>query len=551
MPEFLSIDQLSERRRQLAEDVWAGCHKEWDEDALYYDGLYKIDVPEWIDIDRKVVPTTPRQTIDHSVDQIVTSEPLVRRPKVGDDKNAEELAATLGEWGTHLLRTFNRDALLSPGKTFAKHLFLYGYAAAYGPTWDDSVWPLRPDRRRKDFSAAMDKRSNNIKRLFPFRLQVPHPSKILLDPTELKQPSFGFLQTKRFIKNVREEFGKSDEQVPGREFDEIDVYTYFDENQHTVWSERLPDQTLLTEKKNPYGFVPFRQTFLGLGRDVSFTESVDGRKGDALASLAVGFLRFLRSQIRAKSLSATAVNHMLWRYAFQHIITSLTDEEFSTKYGQGLVISGVDSPSSAVVYEQVPNVPAWVFEFERSLDGDIEAGTFSNILRGNRPVGVDTASQHAQITAKAKQVFNNPIQQINHIASLWVGDCARLVTVFKDPVTMRGMIGKHRPEITIDGDDFQDNFNFEVDIEANDPMEQAFVLEGLFALKAAGQLDTDTFVDEMPVGILNISNQELKARLKKATAIEQLLLDPDIIGMQKAEVQRRWAAKMNGGGGLG
>jgi hypothetical protein len=113
------------------------------------------------------------------------------------------------------------------------------------------------------------------------------------------------------------------------------------------------------------------------------------------------------------------------------------------------------------------------------------------------------------------------------------------------------MIGKHRPEITIDGDDFQDNFNFEVDIEANDPMEQAFVLEGLFALKAAGQLDTDTFVDEMPVGILNISNQELKARLKKATAIEQLLLDPDIIGMQKAEVQRRWAAKMNGGGALG
>ena len=543
------IDELESELKSLVEDVWAGPHAEWETDALYYDGEYTVELPEWITKSRKVTPTDPRQTIDHAVDQIITAEPVARRPQVGEKKKARELASTLGTWATHFLRTLNRDAMVPPFKTFGKHLFLYGYAALYGPIWDDAIWPLRPNRQRKDFDEALTRRGEHIKRLFPFRLEVPHPSKILLDPSELKQPTFGYLRTHRYLRSLREEFDKPREQMLGKDWAEVEVYTYWDANQHTVWAGSADDRVLIDEKENPYGFVPFRQAFLGLGRDVGFNEIGAQSSGTGgLTKMAVGFLRFLRSQIRSKALQATALDHMLYRWAFQHILTTEDGEQFTDEYGQGMVMGGLPSPlRDNVIWEDVPNVPGWVFQVASDRRADIEAGTFGDILRGGRPTGVDTASPHFQITAKAKQVFNNPIQQINHVASLVTGDAARLVTVFKDPVTLRGMIGKDRAEVTIDADDLQDNFIFDVDIEASDPIEQSDRLSALFALKQAGQIDSETFVEEMPP-ILKITQKELKDRLLKQGAIEIALQDPEIQALIKAEVQRRFMDKVAGNG---
>lgn len=547
MPQ-LNFEDLTDLLVSLEHDVWLSVWREWKEDAKYYDGEQQITVPVWIqDNDHKVVPPSGREKIDHAVDQVVSFEPTVTRWALGDSANAKKRAEKLGKWGTFLLQGFNDEAALPPYKTFAKHMFLYGYANKYGPLWDDNVWPLRPSKRKKDFHSLEAKRKEELKNVFPFRMIVPHPSKILLDPTELKKPTFGFYRDKRFFQQLKNEFGDAlESNLNFKPYDRVEVTAYWSADQHVLMGQYgAGDSGIIFQnpKGNPYGFVPFTQAFLGLGRDIGY----DSGGGDAMAKMAVGFLRAIRSQMRAETLQATAVNHLLYRMAFQHVLTTMDETEFAEKYGNNIVIGSIggEDISRIVRWEDVPNVPAWVFEFVRQTKMDIEKSTFGEVLQGVRPTGVDTGIQQAQITAKAKQVFVNPIHQINQVASIDVGRTAQLVDVFQDPVTMMGHVKGVRSEETVKPDDFQGNYYFQVDIEASDPVEQAAKMQTGLALLSAGIIDNKTMVEKYLPDIQDREQVEERVQIQQMIAP---LLQSDIITQQvMAEFQRRMAEQGTNG----
>ena len=539
------IDYLKEESRQLLNDVWGGTHRNWEEDGDYYEGRITIEVPEWISDNQKIVPASGNNKINKAADQFITSETVVKRPPIGKGESAQKKAEMLSKWATLAARGLNRFSMVPPYKTFGKHLALYGYANKYGPIWDDALWPLNPSKRRKDYDKLMDKRADSLKQIYPFVVQVPHPSKILLDPAEMKQPTFGYLRNRRARKHLWNTYPDKASDLQGRPYDEVDVLTYWSLDQHVVIVDSADHPIIIDEKENPYGFVPFSQAFLGLGRDTEYEDT------DALSSMCVGFLRRIYSQMRAEALQATSINHLIFRMAFQHVLTSMDAQEFNELYGSQMVIGGLgDDISKAVRWEDVPNVPAWFFQFWGSIKGDIEAGTFGEILGGAKLPGVETASQHAQITSKARQVFNNPIQQINHVASLDVGNMAKLVEVYKDPVTMRGTINGVMNDFTVTGEDFQGNYVFDADIEASDPMEQTARLETLMSLRGApgpygspGAIDYKTFLENMPP-MLTTSQDELMERTLAEPGIQQAMGNPQIQAMIFAEVQKMWSEKM-------
>ena len=543
----LSKEKIVSLARDLRNDVWTSAHTEWAEDDKYFNLEIPVEVPKWAS-NRKMVPSTARSKVVHAVSQMITAEPSVKRRVLGNTKADIERSELLGPWGSYLLRNLNRQSTESPFKEFVKHLLLYGYGVIYGPIWREDIWPMFPERNgrrrnNKAWQSDMSDWERQVRTIFPFSVEVPHPTKVLLDPSQESSPSFGILHTKRWAKSLKEEYPEAmaNASIGDKDFGLVECWTYWSEDQYTMLCGTGGD-VVLTDGENPYGFVPFMQAFSGFGQDTSFdtSESVVERR-------AVGLLRHIRYALRSEAQIATGLDEMIRRWAFQHLFVRTENaEEVANQMAEGVVV-GLEEPQN-LTWEQPPNVPNWVIAMLQERRQDAEAGTYGEVLRGQRVPGVTTAMQHAQMVSKAKALFNAPMNRLNHLGSMFLGNCAKLMTTYDAPVTIEGLWGGVQRDKKVSPKDFQANYAFEVNFEASDPMERAAEMQTGMSLRQAmgphgmpGAISWDTFMNNY-VRLPDVTAE--REALSKEPAVALAMNSPEIQQAIMAEVQRLWNEKV-------
>lgn len=538
MPHY-SQPYVMELAQSLQDDVWTATHAKWKDNDLYYDLAWKVEAPGTAQI---VHPQKARATINHASDQLITLEPTVSRRPLGKGKEDQELADKLEPWGALVLQRVQRTGIAPPFRSHGKNLMLYGYTASYGPIWPDTEWPMHVERgQRRRTSAAyrreLEARARETHNWSPFSLDVPHPSKFLMDPMGGKQPSFGILRVQRYLKDVMEEYPEA--KLTGRPFSLVTQFVYFSEEQRMVWVtqaavvDRPTEGVVVADGENEYGFVPFLQAYSGFGMD-----SGSGDAKEAVKRLAVGLLDYSKDSLEGGAVVATAITHHIRTLGFLHTFTSENATELANEMARSTV---VQVQREGVWKEEMPSVPPWVLEWYLKTEQDIDMGTYGEILAGQRPAGVTTASQHAQLTAKAKLVFVVPLMQLNDMASLYLGNCGRLLKAYQDSVTLEGMLGKKRQEVTVGWEDFQDNYQFDVNFAGLDPMERAAKLEMGLALRAAagpdGRPGTGISWQTLVEDYAQLSDvSEERKRLDREFGMAAPLLQQAIL----AEVERQW-----------
>lgn len=524
---------LDKLEKNLVDNIWGDAHKEWITDLNYYNRKILFKLPAYFKTEKRV-PSTARSLINNATSQLITSEPSVgRRPLSGSDPD-KALAGEVGTWAALNLKNLSREAMTPPPKEYAKHLFIYGYSNMYAPTWLDSLWPT--GRRTK-------KRLAKLKGIYPYSTIVPHPSKILLDPSGGKNPPFGIYRTYRLLRDIRDQFGLEDGELPGDDFKRVKTLTFWDKNQYlmTAGGILVPGQ----DKDNPYeGLVPFFQCFAGFGADTAYE---GGNTQTSMADLCVGILRHIRDSLKSEAFISTALDYMMYRWAYQKMYTTEDAEELAEQSAENQIVQVQDV--EAQKWEQPPNVPNWVMAMLGERRADSETGTFNEILRGQRQQGVSTASQHAQMTAKAKQIFITPMQQLNHVWSLWTGHAAKLAAeVYKDPVTMQGRLGPNRLEVTMEPEDFQKNYIFDVDFEASDPMERAADIEtgiALYSLPGPSGLPPGITWQHLMTRYVKLDDvAAMEEALQIDAAVNQQMASPASQQAIAAEVDRMWAGEV-------
>ena len=529
----------------LLNDVWGATHNEWKLDRDYYELEFPVKRGPEVE---KVVPPTARQKVNTFADQLVTSEPTVIRRPIRDTDISRTRAEKLQVAGVLILKNFDKFSLMPPAKAFAKHLGLYGYATIYGPGWDITRWPMhveRNGRRRtnKRYLAEIEERKNKIQSVFPFWITAPHPSKTLLDPQEGKEPTFGIYRERKYAHALQRAYPDNQDLAKIQPYQMLTCRTYWSADQyHMSAGANDGSETELMDCDNPYGFIPFKQALAGYGSDSAMDTGQI-----ALSKLCAGLLRYVRSALEGEASVKTSLVHYIWRAANQHIFTDGDAVELARLMEDNQVVPAPGGQTS-IWNEAIPAIPGGMAEMMGELRSDVDQGTFGNILHGIRPQGVRTASQHAQIVSKAKQFFHVPMVQLNSIMSLFLGDCGRLLSVFEDEVTLEGTLaGKHRVE-TIKAEDFEDNYTFEVDYEASDPMERAASIETGLQLRSApgpdgqpGAIDWRTFAERF-AHLGNI------AEIEERIAEERGMADPATHQMVMQLVQQMWQEKIASNG---
>ena len=528
---------------KLAEDmrksVWGQAHLEWASDQAFFDGNIadRIVVPAWAQ-NRKFMPATAYSKVVNAVAQLITSEPRARRHPLGDGKEAQERANTLSGWGAQVLRGFTRYSTTSPLKEFGKHLFLYGYACLYGPNWDNRLWPDFPKRgaRRSSNQAWLNEKAQwerEVSAIFPFQVQVPHPTKVLLDPTAPAVPPWGILPTKRWAQTLKDEFpnivrSSSHPEEIGFSHGDLRVERWEPVNVWTYWSEEryimvVQDNITIADTENPRGYVPFIQALSGFGSDSALESNAD-----AVASMAYGILRPIRSALVSEAQIGTGMDEMIWRWAFQHLLVERGAKTIGDAMGEFMVVE--TGEGNAVQWEPSPQVPNWVPGLMEDRRRDAEIGTYSQVVRGGKDPGVRTAAMHSQQVSLAKQIFNTPMQRLNHVASILLGNCARLMQVMEAPVTVTGLIEGKSRQARISPDMFQGHYAFDVDMEASDDVQRSIDMERGMALRQMagpdglpGAISWEHFMTRF-AGAEDL--HELRAELEQENAIKLAMASP-------------------------
>lgn len=557
---------VPELARSMADDVWAMAHGEWLEDDMFFKGRYanKIVVPEWSE-GRKFIPATAYAKVVNAVSQLITSEPRADRHAFSDEPKDQAEANRLSTWAGNSLKGFTRFTTGSPLKDFGHNLFEYGYSAMYAPTWNNALWPDFPERnkRRSDNKAWLREKEGwerDVATIFPFNALVPHPTEILIDPTAPAVPPWAIYRTQRTSQSLKDTFLDGSDNpdavlkafhhlLPGKSTEKVSLYIYWSEERYvvvgdlnTVDGSIFGNSIVLVDTDNPYGFMPFIHAFAGFG-----SPSPYGRSQDWVSDMAYGILRPIRSALLSEAQIATGEDQIVFKIAFEHLFVEERAKEIGDQMGQGIVVEiGVNNK---VVPEQTSQIPPALFALkaDRVKDTEIGSGGQSAITRGDRSPGTRTASQHAQQVSLAKQIYNTPMQRLNHVASIMVGNMARLMVVMEAPVSITGEIEGKTSLITVKPEDFKGHFHFDVDMEAADDIQRSIDLQrGLELRNMMGP-------DGLPGGIsweyfmtkfVHVENlEQIKAQLDRESILKRAKASPEYqmmvmqLAAQKAGIQ--------------
>jgi len=403
------------------QDLWSRTHVKWQEIDSYYQQTFKLwpegmNRPEWLK------PARSRSIVDHAVDHQLAYEPMIHRWPSTQTEASKRRADQIEPVMKAIL---DEASLFEPNLTWkqvGKHLLLYGYAVVEDGL-DSLCMAQRREKPKKGRNEPQDEYERRVrihrnasKSMMPFRTRAPHPSRVLLDPTE-KEPRIAVKHalrrsidleeiTKARLIGARAKRGEVKKwEVGENPFELIMVDEFWSE----CWHAMAVDSELLFVEKNTWGFVPYSHAFSGYGQEVTELEECDP------TYLAVGILEPVMPVLKAQAQAISGRHNALMEATFNPTGTVMDSAELQEQMARGDVI---EMGNRGDVWKMdMPNLPNWMFQSEEWLDRDIEMGTFSRALQGVRETGVSTVGQQAILTTAAGRKFVSPSKQLQHLAT--------------------------------------------------------------------------------------------------------------------------------------
>ena len=436
-----TVESIRQMTRYL-QDLWSRTHTKWQEIDSYYQQTFKLwpegmNRPEWLK------PARSRSIVDHAVDHQLAYEPMVHRWPTTQTEASKRRADQIEPAMKAIL---DEASLFEPNLTWkqvGKHLLLYGYAVVEDGL-DTMCMAERREKPRKGRNEPQDEYDRRVrihrnasKSMMPFRTRAPHPSRVLLDPTE-KEPRIAIKHAFRRSIDLDE---ITQSRMTGAKAKRGEVHKWdagenpfelimVDEFWSECWHAMVADSELLFVEKNTWGFIPYSHAFSGYGQEITAIEDVDP------TYMAVGVLEPVMPVLKAQAQAVSGRHNALMEATFNPTGTVMDSSELQEQMARGDVI---EMGNRGDVWKmEMPNLPNWMFQSEEWLDRDIEMGTFSRALQGVRETGVSTVGQQAILTTAAGRKFVSPSKQLQHLATQSASHILQWVDVLDLSLRVRG-----------------------------------------------------------------------------------------------------------------
>ena len=361
--------------------------------------------------------------IRHFVNSQAAYAPRVHREPLGRGAAQRAEADELEEGLIAALIDVGRKNPLLPWKSVFRSLAQYDYSVirvgADIVHWED----IEPGK--KDFSddSEFDLRHRQWERSRlhhnPLTLDVPHPTRVLMDPNE-KNPPFAIHTHTMEAHKVRElvisregrdgvsfgnRNGPSFPTLNGSPYETMEIQEFWSEK----WHKFFHNGGLVFEEPNTWGFNPYFHAFGGQGAE---GEGVNGLNPEHLARpMLMPVTDILLIQMQQMNARHQVI--------MDDSYTPMRTSGDATQLAEALNEEGIveDTDRDDVGFIETRKISPWLFQEEEGIERDIQEATQSTSAVGMRQPGVVTVGQESILQSRIGNNFADARQQVEDLAT--------------------------------------------------------------------------------------------------------------------------------------
>ena len=552
-------------------ELWSKAHEEFRDNDDYYQRKFNVwnqnyqGRPIFYD-------STPTHLVDHAVATLMSFSPRVHREPVGDTED-DKINATNLEHG--LKAVMDHAALHEPSlpwKMLSQYMVAHGYGVIEAPILSGlSDRPTSPDRANFATDEEYEQESAifkaNRKNFNPVRIRIPHPSTVLMNPTE-KIPTIAIKASKMTAQSLhdqsvlkkrtqRRKFAEIFDMDNLDPWDEIETWDYWSPYWHvkmvanpapTYGSPNSVAATPIYMERNTWGFVPFVHAFSGLS-GMDFAE-----EGGDPYNFAQGILSPNKETIRKRTQEISAFHQMLLRSAFAPMGTSRDPMTLAQAIQNEGILEG-DMQDFWVM--NTPDIPGWMQSIRAGTDSTLEMGTYSPALAGQRQAGVTTVGQQAILNTAGMRIFSGVAMQREHLASIVGSRILQLVDNVSELASGIGANGKLLTKAQVNG-----VYGIQIQFPHSEPVMEMQQRQMAMSEYGAGLIDPMTYYEtagyengtEIKKRLIEESVRKLPAvreKIETLVAQELGLVDEENSAAAMEQIQQQAQGGMMGGAAPG
>ena len=552
-------------------ELWSKAHEEFRDNDDYYQRKFNVwnqnyqGRPIFYD-------STPTHLVDHAVSTLMSFSPRIHREPVGDTED-DKINATNLEHG--LKAVMDNAALHEPNlpwKMLSQYMVAHGYGVIEAPILSGlSDRPTSPDRANFATDEEYEQESAifkaNRKNFNPVRIRIPHPSTVLMNPTE-KIPTIAIKASKMTAQSLhdqsvlkkrtqRRKFAEIFDMDNLDPWDEIETWDYWSPYWHvkmvanpapTYGSPNSVAATPIYMERNTWGFVPFVHAFSGLS-GMDFAE-----EGGDPYNFAQGILSPNKETIRKRTQEISAFHQMLLRSAFAPMGTSRDPMTLAQAIQNEGILEG-DMQDFWVM--NTPDIPGWMQSIRAGTDSTLEMGTYSPALAGQRQAGVTTVGQPAILNTAGMRIFSGVAMQREHLASIVGSRILQLVDNVSELASGIGANGKLLTKAQVNG-----VYGIQIQFPHSEPVMEMQQRQMAMSEFGAGLIDPMTYYEtagyengtEIKKRLIEESVRKLPAvreKIETLVAQELGLVDEENSAAAMEQIQQQAQGGMMGGAAPG
>ena len=552
-------------------ELWSKAHEEFRDNDDYYQRKFNVwnqnyqGRPIFYD-------STPTHLVDHAVSTLMSFSPRIHREPVGDTED-DKINATNLEHG--LKAVMDNAALHEPNlpwKMLSQYMVAHGYGVIEAPILSGlSDRPTSPDRANFATDEEYEQESAifkaNRKNFNPVRIRIPHPSTVLMNPTE-KIPTIAIKASKMTAQSLhdqsvlkkrtqRRKFAEIFDMDNLDPWDEIETWDYWSPYWHvkmvanpapTYGSPNSVAATPIYMERNTWGFVPFVHAFSGLS-GMDFAE-----EGGDPYNFAQGILSPNKETIRKRTQEISAFHQMLLRSAFAPMGTSRDPMTLAQAIQNEGILEG-DMQDFWVM--NTPDIPGWMQSIRAGTDSTLEMGTYSPALAGQRQAGVTTVGQQAILNTAGMRIFSGVAMQREHLASIVGSRILQLVDNVSELASGIGANGKLLTKAQVNG-----VYGIQIQFPHSEPVMEMQQRQMAMSEYGAGLIDPMTYYEtagyengtEIKKRLIEESVRKLPAvreKIETLVAQELGLVDEENSAAAMEQIQQQAQGGMMGGAAPG
>ena len=416
---------------------------------------------------RTVIPRTARRIVDEASDHVLyhpkVSVPV--RPTesklLTEQEIAEKKRKACTAWWRQVGQRFNP---LGDGR---KWLFLDGMIAIKQTCRLD----LLPDKGAKDYREQLKKLGRYD---FLWDVELLDSTWVYIDPTDHRNPKYGFINYGISIEAARRKFPKSEDKWRDRDdYDQVQFLEYWSAPTFHPDGSWTPgkfmqwiDEDNVHSVDNPYPYVPIAVEDSGYGKNHISAEPEDR---------FVGLLDYSESVLIAQARQWTAMEAVAELTAFNPVKARNMSEEAAAKLnigpGEIWFLDGAEGDPAAedVVFPQWPPIPVTVPQVIALTDRELNGATKMDMLGGIPQSGVDTATEADQNVRNASAKLSAPVAALERLAAKmtrWF--LMDIELVLEAPVTLYGSGPGDPADITLTPREINGYFDVFVQLRTTD-----------------------------------------------------------------------------------